>query len=92
MMDKSFLCVKIYETTREERLATAINKKKDFLMVVSLLLIIIGLVYLLKNLGFISGGVWGIIWPLILVALGLYLILKRRRSRMFWERVWRKLE
>jgi uncharacterized membrane protein len=61
-------------------------------MFFSLLLILIGIVFLLKNLGLIAGEVWGIIWPLILILMGVYFILKSRRSRMFWEKVWRKLE
>ena len=35
-------------------------------MFISYALIILGVVFLLKNLGIISSSVWGIIWPLIL--------------------------
>ncbi len=61
-------------------------------MFISFLLIIIGVVFLLKNLGIISGNVWGIIWPLVLIAFGLYLILKTHRFRMFRDKIWKKLE
>ena len=61
-------------------------------MFFSFLLIIIGAVFLLKNLGLINVDVWGIIWPLILIGLGVYLALKTYRFKLFWDRIWRKLE
>jgi uncharacterized membrane protein len=61
-------------------------------MFFALLFIVVGLVFLLKNLGVITGDVWGVIWPLFLVIFGLYLVLKQYRYRMFWEKIWKKLE
>lgn len=61
-------------------------------MFFSFLLIIIGVVFLLKNLGIIVGDVGGIIWPLTLIAFGLYLLLKTHRYRVFWDKIWKKLE
>lgn len=60
-------------------------------MFISLLFIVIGIVFLLKNLGVITGDVWGIIWPLILIVFGVYLTLKAHRCRLFWDRIWKKL-
>ncbi|MFA4937109.1 MAG: DUF5668 domain-containing protein [Patescibacteria group bacterium] len=48
------------------------------------LLIILGLVFLFKNLGFISGDAWGIIWPLLIIALGVSLVSKKRTSSWHW--------
>lgn len=61
-------------------------------MILGLILIIIGLVFLLQNLGYISGAAWSIIWPAILIIMGLGLILKRRDHGFFWEEKfgWRK--
>jgi membrane-bound ClpP family serine protease len=42
------------------------------------ILIIIGLAFLLKNLGVISAGAWGFIWPALLIALGVWLLVERR--------------
>ena len=42
-------------------------------------LVIIGGVYLAKNTGYLTQGSWDLIWPLVLVAFGLYLIAKRHR-------------
>lgn len=42
------------------------------------ILIVIGLVALLKNLGFITAGTWEVIWPVLVIALGLSFITKRR--------------
>jgi hypothetical protein len=49
------------------------------------LLIIIGIIVLLKNLGFISGNVWDIFWPALLIVVGLSLVLRRRSGGFFWE-------
>lgn len=61
-------------------------------MFISLLLIIIGVVFLLKNLGLITGSTWEIIWPLILIAFGLWLLFKHHRRKVFWNRFWKKFE
>lgn len=61
-------------------------------MFIGLFLVVVGMVFLLKNLGFISGDVWGIIWPSALIIFGLYLTLRCRRKELFWERIWRKFE
>jgi len=53
-------------------------------MFISYALIILGVVFLLKNLG--------IIWPLILILIGLYPLIKARRYRLFWEKIWKKLD
>lgn len=42
-------------------------------------LIIIGIIFLLQNLGIISASSWSIIWPIIFVLAGLYIIGKGKR-------------
>ena len=54
-------------------------------MFFGLILIIIGIVFLFQNLGYISGAAWSIIWPAVLIVIGLGLILKRRDHGFFWE-------
>ena len=54
-------------------------------MIFGLILIIIGIVFLLQNFGYISEGAWSIIWPAILIIIGLGSILKRRDRGFFWE-------
>ncbi|MCD6233161.1 hypothetical protein J7J81_02140 [bacterium] len=61
-------------------------------MFFALLFIILGVVFLLKNLGLISGSSWGIIWPLVLISFGVYILVKSHRWNSFWDRVWKKLE
>nr|AQS29871.1 hypothetical protein [uncultured bacterium] len=41
-------------------------------------LVVVGAIFLLKNLGIISGTTWDVIWPLILVVAGTAMILKKR--------------
>jgi len=54
--------------------------------------IIIGFVFLLRNLGLISGDVWGIVWPMILIIVGLQFLLKAHRAGLFWDKIWKKFE
>ena len=54
-------------------------------MILGLILIIIGIVFLLQNLGYISGAAWSIIWPAILIVIGIAILLKRRNHGFFWE-------
>ena len=46
-------------------------------MILGIALIVIGAVFLLQNLGYISSGAWGIIWPVIIIAAGLSMICKK---------------
>lgn len=61
-------------------------------MFISFLLILVGLVFLLKNLGLISASAWGITWPCVLIAAGVYLVVRtscyKKRYHRFWDRMW----
>ncbi|MBC7194284.1 MAG: hypothetical protein H5U37_01305 [Caldisericia bacterium] len=54
-----------------------------------LILIALGVLFLLKNLGVISGEVWGIFWPILIIIIGLEIfissITKRRWFRNFFS-------
>ena len=54
-------------------------------MIIGFILIIIGAVFLVQNLGYISEGAWSIIWPAIIIVIGLGIIFKRRDHGFFWE-------
>lgn len=45
-------------------------------MFIGFSILIIGVILLLKNLGFISGNAWSIIWPCIIIIFGLSLIFR----------------
>jgi O-antigen/teichoic acid export membrane protein len=60
-------------------------------MILGILLLIIGLIFLLKNLGIITGEVWGIFWPSLLIALGFYFIFKKKKNN-WWMHDWSKYE
>lgn len=45
-------------------------------MFFGLLLIVIGIVFLLENLGIVTGDVWDVIWPLIIILFGVSVIAK----------------
>jgi hypothetical protein len=42
------------------------------------ILIALGIYFLLNNLGLLPPITWGVIWPVILIALGAWIILQRR--------------
>ena len=57
-------------------------------MFVGLILLIIGVIFLLRNLGYITEPVWSVIWPAILIVIGVGILLKRLKQRdegFFWE-------
>lgn len=58
-------------------------------MFVAILLIIIGTAFLLKNLGIIV-LTWDIIWPSILIGLGVYSAIEIQRWNSWVSEVWNK--
>lgn len=53
-------------------------------MLIGLFLVLIGLVWLLSNLDLISATVAQVIWPIILIVLGLSLLVKRDHYFKSW--------
>lgn len=45
-------------------------------MLVGIAIIVIGIVFLLQNMGLISVSVWQVIWPLLIILLGVSMITK----------------
>ena len=56
-----------------------------------LILILLGVVFLLRNLGIITIDVWNIIWPSILIIFGLYLLIRIPMRRKHWKE-WRNFK
>jgi hypothetical protein len=54
-------------------------------MFFGLALVIIGFLFLLQNLGLISGDFWSILWPCLVILLGVSLIFRRERESK-WKR------
>ncbi len=40
-------------------------------------IIVVGVVLLLQNLGLVTGGAWSIVWPALIIILGIALIAKK---------------
>lgn len=49
-----------------------------------LIFIVIGVIFLLKNLGYISADAWGIILPALLIIFGAFALLKRKSHGFYW--------
>lgn len=47
-------------------------------MFMGLIVLLIGLIFLLKNLGIITTGFWTIFWPVIVILIGINMLLGRR--------------
>jgi hypothetical protein len=48
-------------------------------MYIGFLLIVIGVLFLLKNLGIISGSFWDILWPIVVVFVGISMLFGRKK-------------
>ena len=49
-------------------------------MFIGILLLILGLLLLLREMGLIHGDIWDYIWPIALIALGASMIFNDRRK------------
>lgn len=50
-------------------------------MVFGLILIAIGLIFLLQNLNIISGKAWEVIWPVVVILLGVGFLVRQIKRR-----------
>ncbi len=50
-------------------------------MFIGILILALGVIFLLQNLGYIQGSLWQVIWPLALMALGISILLEKWRER-----------
>jgi hypothetical protein len=41
-------------------------------------ILVLGILFLLKNLGVVNGDIWDILWPLLIIAFGASLVFKKR--------------
>jgi len=51
-------------------------------MFLGFLLIILGMFFLLDNLGILEGPTWSLVWPCLIIVFGLSMVLKRNRRMM----------
>lgn len=58
---------------------------------IAFILIGLGVIFLLQNTGVISAQIWGIIWPLFLITLGLYIAFISHMIHRFIGRIWKFL-
>lgn len=46
-------------------------------------IIIVGVILLLQNLGLVADGAWNIIWPALIIILGVSILIKKDRRQSF---------
>jgi len=59
-------------------------------MAFAFLLIFVGVVFFLKNIGAVSWE-WSQIWPLFVIGIGLYLAVAVHRASEWGNRMWKKI-
>ena len=59
-------------------------------MFFGLFLIIIGVIFLLENIGVITGDVWKYIWPSLIILLGFSVLIKPSRGKFFGWGKWQR--
>jgi len=52
-------------------------------MIIGIILLLLGIAFLLKNLGVLDELTWSIVWPCILIVVSLFMIFRKKRK--FWE-------
>lgn len=45
-----------------------------------IVLIVVGVVFLLQNLGYVTGEVWNVVWPAFIILLGITMVLKKDKK------------
>ena len=58
-------------------------------MIAGIVLIIIGLIALAIKMGLLPGTIWGNLWPVLLIIIGLSFLLRRRRHGSWCCGPWR---
>ncbi len=51
-------------------------------MFIGFILIALGVLFLLQNIGVLNEATWGIVWPILIIALGLSMVFKRGKRLM----------
>ena len=54
-------------------------------MFIGLVLVAVGIIALLIELGVLTGSIWSYTWPIILIVLGFGFLFGWRRRRAFWH-------
>ena len=47
-------------------------------MLFGFVILALGVLFLLRNLGVVSGDIWDLMWPIAVIALGISILLKKR--------------
>ncbi|MFW0837677.1 MAG: LiaI-LiaF-like domain-containing protein [Candidatus Komeilibacteria bacterium] len=56
-------------------------------MFLPVVIVILGVVLLLNNLGIVSANVWDVVWPILIIAIGIAMMSKRHCG---WLRHWQQ--
>ena len=59
-------------------------------MLIAFILITVGVIFFLKNVGLITIS-WGLIWPLILIGIGVYIAVVIQNISQVWKEFWNKI-
>jgi hypothetical protein len=62
------------------------------MFLVAFFLIALGVMFLLRNIGILPGNVWSILWPVLLISIGLYVGIIATKFNMFLNHINRFIE
>jgi hypothetical protein len=54
-------------------------------MLFALIILVLGIIFLLRNLGIIGVDIWPVIWPSLLIVIALRMIIRARRRWTIWS-------
>lgn len=59
-------------------------------MILAYILIVVGALFFLKNAGIFVWS-WSVVWPLLLIGLGIYIAWTSHRVSWWWHKIWDKI-
>lgn len=56
------------------------------MLLLGLIFILLGTLFLLRNLGLLPIEIWSAFWPSLIILLGIYIVFLNYRVKAFWQR------
>jgi len=57
------------------------------MFLLGLIFILLGILFLLRNLGLLPIEIWSAFWPSLFIILGLYIVFLNYKVKTFWQRL-----
>lgn len=57
------------------------------MFLLGLIFLLLGILFLLRNLGLLPIEIWSAFWPSLLILLGIYIIFLSHKIKVFWQKL-----